>query len=290
MCNLLDEFTLIFRQIYDDFNISIFQVTPPLYTNYMLLLLRKKVISVVSKAVIKYFEDNVFNYTIIREEYYMNKTITIKGIGKLSLKPDQVVVSLTLKATDKNYDKAMNTAAKHLEQLRGALVGIGFTKDDLKTTNFNVGTEYESERDKNGNYKRIFIGYSVTHKLKLEFDFDSQRLSQTLGAIAACIAEPELNVQFTVKDKESVNAALLENACVNAKANAGILAKASGVTLGDLISIDYNWGELHLFSPTQYDMEDACMRLSSAAPTSIEIEPDDIDISDSVTFVWEISK
>lgn len=87
-----------------------------------------------------------------------------------------------------------------------------------------------------------------------------------------------------------VNAALLENACVNAKAKAGILAKASGVTLGDLISIDYNWGELHLFSQTQYDMEDDCMRMASAAPTSIEIEPDDIDISDSVTFVWEISK
>ena len=220
----------------------------------------------------------------------MTRTITIKGVGKLSLKPDQVVVSLTLNATDKNYDKTMDTAAKHLEQLRGALVGIGFTKDDLKTTNFNVNTEYESERDKNGNYKRIFIGYSVTHQLKLEFDFDSQRLSQTLGAIAGCIAEPELNVQFTVKDKKSVDAALLENACVNAKAKAGILAKASGVTLGDLISIDYNWGELHLFSQTQYDMEDNCMRMASAAPTGIEIEPDDIDISDSVTFVWEISK
>ena len=38
------------------------------------------------------------------------------------------------------------------------------------------------------------------------------------------------------------------------------------------------------------DMEDDCMRMASAAPTSIEIEPDDIDISDSVTFVWEISK
>ena len=220
----------------------------------------------------------------------MTRTITIKGVGKLSLKPDQVVGSLTLNATDKNYDKTMDTAAKHLEQLRGALVGIGFTKDDLKTTNFNVNTEYESERDRNGNYKRIFIGYSGTHQLKLEFDFDSQRLSQTLGAIAGCIAEPELNVQFTVKDKKSVDAALLENACVNAKAKAGILAKASGVTLGDLISIDYNWGELHLFSQTQYDMEDNCMRMASAAPTNIEIEPDDIDISDSVTFVWAISK
>lgn len=41
----------------------------------------------------------------------MTRTITIKGVGKLSLKPDQVVVSLTLNATDKNYDKTMDTAA-----------------------------------------------------------------------------------------------------------------------------------------------------------------------------------
>lgn len=211
-----------------------------------------------------------------------------QSIGKLNLKPDQTVVSLTLKTVHADYDKAMDEAAKHLEQLRGALVGIGFTKDDLKTTNFNVNTEYESERDKNGNYKRIFIGYSVTHQLKLEFDFDSQRLSQTLGAIAGCIAEPELNVQFTVKDKKSVDAALLENACVNAKAKAGILAKASGVTLGELVSIDYNWGELHLYSPTRYEMEADCLMKISAAPTVMDIEPDDIDISDSVTFVWEI--
>ena len=218
----------------------------------------------------------------------MNRTITIKGIGKLSLKPDQTVVSLSLKTTDKSYDTAMELSAAHLAQLREALAGIGFAKDDLKTSNFNVDTAYESERNKNGDYKRVFIGYCVTHQLKLEFDFESQRLARTLGAIAACIAEPELNVQFTVKDKEVVDAALLQSACVNAKAKAEILTKASGVTLGELVSIDYNWGELHLFSQTQYDMEDDCMRMASAAPTSIEIEPDDIDISDSVTFVWEI--
>ena len=42
-------------------------------------------------------------------EIFMTRTITIKGVGKLSLKPDQVVVSLTLNATDKNYDKTMDT-------------------------------------------------------------------------------------------------------------------------------------------------------------------------------------
>ena len=151
----------------------------------------------------------------------MNRTITIKGIGKLSLKPDLTVVSLTLKTVRAGYDKAMDKAAKHLEQLRSAIAEIGFTKDDLKTTSFDVGTEYENERDKNGNYKQIFVGYQVTHGLKLEFDFDSQRPSKVLGAIAVCIAEPELNVQFTVKDKEAVDAALLDSACANAKAKAG---------------------------------------------------------------------
>lgn len=218
----------------------------------------------------------------------MNRTITIKGIGKLSLKPDQTVVSLMLKTVRADYDKAMDEAAKHLEQLRSAIAEIGFTKDDLKTTSFDVGTEYENERDKNGNYKQIFVGYRVTHGLKLEFDFDSQRLSKVLGAIAVCIAEPELNVQFTVKDKEAVDAALLQSACANAKAKAEILTKASGVTLGELVSIDYNWDELHLYSPTRYEMEADCLMEISAAPTDMDIEPDDIDVSDSITFVWEI--
>lgn len=52
--------------------------------------------------------------------------------------------------------------------------------------------------------------------------------------------------------------------------------------------IDYNWGELHLYSPTRYEMEADCLMKISAAPTAMDIEPDDIDVSDSVTFVWEI--
>ncbi len=218
----------------------------------------------------------------------MNRTISIKGIGKLSLKPDQTVVSLTLRTTHKVYEQAIEEAAKHLEQLQAALAGIGFAKDHLKTSDFQVSTKYEREHNQNGDYKQVFVGYCVIHQFKLEFDFNTQLLSQTLGAIAACIAEPELKIQFTVKDKDVVNAALLESACNNAKAKAEILTKASGVTLGDLVTIDYSWGDLPLYSPTRYGMEDRCMMKSCAVPTSIEIEPDDIDVSDSVTFVWEI--
>lgn len=44
----------------------------------------------------------------------MARTITVKGIGKVSAKPDYVVLSMTLESKHKDYDKAMNMAADHI--------------------------------------------------------------------------------------------------------------------------------------------------------------------------------
>ena len=112
-------------------------------------------------------------------------------------------------------------------------------------------------------------------------------MAKTLSAIAGCVADPELSVNFTVKDSSAVNEALLKSAAENAKKKAEILCLASGASLGDLVNIDYNWGELNIYSNTRYCMEQECMA-EMCAPSSIDIEPDDIDLNDSVTFVWEI--
>ncbi len=67
----------------------------------------------------------------------MNRTITVKGIGKVSAKPDYIVLSMTLKAQDMEYEKTMSIAAEQLENLRSAIVSVGFKRDDLKTANFD---------------------------------------------------------------------------------------------------------------------------------------------------------
>lgn len=108
----------------------------------------------------------------------MNRTITIKGVGRLSLKPDQVAVSLSLDTIDPVYEKAMRAATAELAQLRAAIAGVGFAEDNLKTASFDIDTVYESDRDSDGNYHRRFVGYRVTHELKLELAYDTQRLCQ----------------------------------------------------------------------------------------------------------------
>lgn len=215
----------------------------------------------------------------------MARTITVKGIGKVSARPDFVVLSMTLQSNHMDYDKAMEMAASHIQHLNETLAAIGFEKGSVKTTNFNVRTDYDRVKDRNGNYKSVFNGYEVTHNLKLSFDFDMGRLSQALAAIAGCLSHPQFSVAFTVKDATAINEEMLRSATVNAKRKAEILCEASGVTMGDLIAIDYNWGELDIYSHTRYECCEGTMPLMAK---SIDIDPDDIDVSDTATFVWEI--
>ena len=81
----------------------------------------------------------------------------------------------------------------------------------------------------------------------------------------------------------------MRSATKNAREKAEILCNASGRKLGDLLSIDYNWGELNVYSDTGYGVERACLMKASPSLQNIDIEPDDIDTRDSATFVWEIA-
>lgn len=222
-----------------------------------------------------------------REDTDMARTITVKGIGRATAKPDYVELSLSLESKDLKYDRAMEQAAQSIRNLTDAFVSIGFEKDALKTTNFNVTTDYDSVKDRSGNYIRKFNGYVVRHGLKLGFDLDMALLPKCLSAAAGCLSNPDLSISFTVKDATALNEEMLRSATANARRKAEVLCMASGVKLGKLLTIDYNWSELDIYSRTRYDMAEDCLAMPiGAAP--VDIVPDDIDVSDTAAFVWEI--
>lgn len=219
----------------------------------------------------------------------MNRVITVKGVGSASVRPDYITISMTVETVRKDYDDAMEDAAERIEKLQDAAVRSGYDKKDLKTTSFDVDTRYESVHDRDGNYKREFAGYACIYRLKLSFDLDNKQLAKVLSEISESGAKPDLSISFTVKDPAKVSEALLTSAAGNAKAKAEILCRAAGSELGQLLSIDYNWGELNVISQTRYAMDESIRPLMANSRMSApEIEPDDIDVSDTVTFTWEI--
>ena len=218
------------------------------------------------------------------------RTIRVTGKGQIKVKPDMTRITMTLDGLFKDYDETLRHSSENTEALKDILSGFGFERADLKTLNFSVDTEYESCRDRDGSYKQRFSGYRFRHMLKVEFPSDNDRLGKVLYALANGKVRPEFRISYTVNDPEAAKNTLLGKAVADAKEKAFVLAQAAGVTLQEIQTIDYSWGEIDFeYRPMDGDvMMERCTAPMAAKSYDLDIEPDDISVSDTVTVVWEI--
>ena len=217
------------------------------------------------------------------------RTIRVTGRGQIKVRPDMTRITMTLTGLFKDYGETLQHSSRQTEALAEVLSAFGFERADLKTLSFNVDTEYESYRDRNNDYKQRFVGYRFNHILKVEFESDNDRLGKILHALAHCSIRPEFRISYTVKDPEATKNLLLGNAVTDAKEKAAVLTQAAGIALKEIQSIDYSWGEINFeYSPMRGAVLTECCEVPMAKSYDLDIEPDDIDVSDTVTVIWEI--
>lgn len=213
------------------------------------------------------------------------RTIRVTGKGNLKVKPDTTRLMITLNGVYPEYAETINRSTAETEALRELLVEVGFNSSAMKTLSFDVDTEFESYRDENNDYKRRFVGYKFTHTLKVDFPSDNELLGKTLFTLSRSNLAPEFRISYIVADPEAVKNELIGKAVEDAMKKAEVLAKAAGLTLGSIQTVDYSWGEINMEVRPMDDM----LMSPCAGRCEMDIEPDDIDLSDTVTVVWEIS-
>ena len=99
------------------------------------------------------------------------RVIRVKGKGTVSMPPDCIQINIKLNKTYLSYEESMKAAASSIEEIRQALKPYGFSKKDIKTNNFEIDSRYESVRDNNGNYNRVFLGYTYNHNLNIDYSW-----------------------------------------------------------------------------------------------------------------------
>ncbi len=216
------------------------------------------------------------------------KTIRVTGKGQLKIHPDLTRITITLEGSDPKYDEALRRSSEDTEQLRTLLVGFGFSPTALKTLSFHVDTQYEGY-DERGVYRQRFVGYRFEHTMKLEFDSDNALLGKILYALACSPVHPTFQISYTVKDPEAAKNELLSKAVRDAASKAEVLSQAAGLPLGDIQSIDYSWGELPLETRPMNRMLLAEAPRSAKASLDMNIQPDDLELTDTVTVIWAIA-
>ena len=118
-------------------------------------------------------------------------------------------------------------------------------------------------------------------------------------ALAHSSLKPEFSIEYTVADVEKCKNELLHKAIEDSIQKAQVLTTAANVKLGEIQAIDYSWGEIDLVTGSAHLVKyhvphylRQAQRLQNAvgqaAADDIDIEADDIDVTDTVTVVWEI--
>lgn len=219
----------------------------------------------------------------------MKETVKVTGKGTVFVKPDLIRLSIRLEGVYEKYEEALQKSSEQTEQLKHCFEKTGFSKEDLKTLSFHINAEYENYHDKKNEWKKRFVGYKFIHEMKIEFEADNQLLGKVLYAMSHCQAKPEFQITYTIKNEEEAKNTLLKRAVEDSKKKAKILTEAAEIQLGNIVSIDYSWEEIHLeASPiNQMAIPYGAMKQECGA-YNINIEPDHIKVSDTVTVMWEI--
>lgn len=56
------------------------------------------------------------------------RTITVKGTGNVSAKPDYIILTLNIEALSETYDRAMSEAAERIEKCKVPQSALGITR------------------------------------------------------------------------------------------------------------------------------------------------------------------
>lgn len=215
----------------------------------------------------------------------MDRNIKVTGRGNASIKPDLIRLHVYISDERPTYEETIQLSTAMTELVRVSLKRMEFSKDDIKTDSFRVDTVYGDSAD--GEESEVLRGYRFFHCMIVEFPLDNNKLGGCLTELSKCVARPEYQVSYTVKDKDAVKDMLLGKAVSSARGKAEILAQAAGVSLGALQTIEYSWNEYDLVSSTkpvfsipEGDHDHLKMR--------VNIIPKDIVLNDTVTVIWAI--
>lgn len=160
------------------------------------------------------------------------RTIEVSGRGTITAKPDTAVVTLGISRLSDTPSAAFKEASKTMNEIAKALTSMGVKEDELKTSELNLGAEYEWTQEKG----QTLRGYRATSNVTVT----TQKLDDVPAIIEAAVAagaNQMSSLSFTVKDPEALLEQAMDLAADDAKAKAERVAKRMGSGVAQVLKI-----------------------------------------------------
>lgn len=212
------------------------------------------------------------------EDAKLARTIVISGHGEVRAAPDFVIVSLGVFKNAPTAKEALDANTDAMNAVIAALKAAGIDAKDIQTSNFMVNPRYDYQNDGSASTP-ISHGFDVSNTVTAivhKLDDVGRILDQSVTAGANQVN----GITFGLEKAQVAADEARKSAVMEAKRKAELLTQASGVTLGNIVTIN----EGSEAQPQPQFM----MRAEASAAKDVPIAQGQQLISADVTIIWEI--
>jgi len=176
-------------------------------------------------------------------------TLTVTGEAKIKVKPDEVIASFRMESKDMAYEKTIKILGDKTDQLAKVLKKIGFSSEDLKSSQLMVSKNYIYS-----NSARRDSGYVASQILELRFPMNSEAIIELVNTVSGASVDPQLSFDFQISEAKSIQVKenLISLAVKDARKKAEIIAESSVSEIQGVHEISY--GNIPGPEPAMYRM------------------------------------
>lgn len=203
------------------------------------------------------------------------RTVTMSGHGEVRAVPDTALLSAGVSTQAATAAAALSANSARMRTVLAALKKQAIPEKDVQTANLSVSPQYASDVDQ---APRI-TGYQANNQVEVQLE-DVSKLGVVLDALAAAGANRMNGVRFLIRDDADLLAKARADAVTDARTKAEAFAKAAGVSLGPILSINEAGGAVLRPMLAAASM----MARARAVPVALGEQ----SIGANVTIVWAI--
>ncbi|MHB8904323.1 MAG: SIMPL domain-containing protein, partial [Patescibacteria group bacterium] len=158
---------------------------------------------------------------------------SVVGSGTVYAKADIANISVGLKTgVKKTAAEATKESTDKMNKIISELKKLSLEDKDIKTSNYNLSPVYNYTNDKG----QELVGYEVTQTLTLKIR-DLNKIGDIISKTTEQGANQIGNISFTIDDEFALKNQARELAITKAKEKAQLIAKQSGMKLGEIKSV-----------------------------------------------------
>lgn len=225
------------------------------------------------------------------ESIQKRRTVTVQGHADIFVAPDVCLITFSRETIDmKSVSIAFTENGRIVKEMTTIVNDAGIEEKDIQTTNLAIGPMYRYDHV-DGQQKKVFEGYRVTQDMTVKVR-DMSKISSLLDACINAGATEVKNVQFTVENPRKYSEAVRVEALEQALKKATKICEATGMTLGQPITIT----EIETDGPQEHQQPyakmmrmEASVAMDSGGGDATSVAKGEIKLTHTVHIVYEMT-